>query len=266
MSILKYLVELMFSEKIANRIRHIVAILRGADYGFLRSPTYNDDGLVTQHVCSFMNDPVFLRAYQSGAATGALRTHPGNIHWRAYVACWAAKRAMSLKGDFCECGVSLGLLSRAIVEYVDFGADETRSFYLFDTFQGIPEEVLSSQEKALGIDNSFFAYAECYEEVKRTFSAYPNVKLVRGKVPESFSECSIDSVAYLSIDMNNAYSEIAAAEYFWDRLVSGAIVILDDYAYAEQFSQQRVAFDKFCADRGVQVLTLPTGQGLIFRP
>jgi hypothetical protein len=266
MSIMKKLVEATFSAKNANRIRHIAAILRGAEYGFLRAPTYNDDGLITQHVCTFMGDLRFLRAYEVGAATGALRTHPGHIHWRAYVACWAAMRAMRLKGDFCECGVNLGLLSRAIVDYVDFDSDATRTFYLFDTFDGIPEDVLSPEERERGVDNDAFGYTECYEDVARTFSAFPNVKLIRGKVPESFESCEIGAVAYLSIDMNNAFSEIAALEYFWDKLVPGAIVVLDDYAYGEQFAVQRHAFDTFSGERDVSVLTLPTGQGLIIKP
>ena len=65
--------------------------------------------------------------------------------------------------------------------------------------------------------------------------------------------------------MNVVIPEIAAAEYFWDRLVTGAIVILDDYGHLPHVLQKH-AFDAFAAARGVQVLLLPTGQGLIFKP
>jgi hypothetical protein len=59
--------------------------------------------------------------------------------------------------------------------------------------------------------------------------------------------------------------EIAAAEYFWDKLVSGAVVVLDDYGF-ELHEPQKRAFDFFAEKRGVQVLCMPTGQGLLFKP
>lgn len=265
MKIVRSLLKMILPPEWYSRVSHASAILRGFDYGFLSNPTYAEDGLITFHVCRFMQDPLFNRAYAIGKKTGGLRTHPGDIHWRAYVACWAAIRARYLDGDFVECGVSLGLLSRTVAEYVDL-KNIDKKFYLFDTFNGIPEECLTVEEKQKGIDNSVFGYDDCYEAVKRTFSEFPNVLIIRGKVPESLAMCGIERVAYLSIDMNNAASEIAAAEYFWEKLVPGAVIVLDDYAYSEQFSLQHAAFDEFCRNKGASVLALPTGQGLIFKP
>jgi hypothetical protein len=65
--------------------------------------------------------------------------------------------------------------------------------------------------------------------------------------------------------MNNVMPEIAAAEYFWDKLVSGAVMVLDDYGFGTHV-EQKLGFDAFAARKGVQVLSLPTGQGLIFKP
>jgi O-methyltransferase len=260
------LAKLVHSNRYAEKAYQIWSILTGNNYGFMKSPSYSDDGLITFHVCRFMQDPLFQRAYTKGANTGALRTHPGNIHWRTYVACWAAQRAMRLKGDFVECGVSLGLLSRAVVEYVNFGAATDKRFFLFDTYSGIPEDRLTQEEKSRGIENRVYGYSDCYEQVCATFSGFKNVNVIRGRVPESLASCDVSAVAYLSIDMNNASSEIAAAEYYWDKLVSGAAILLDDYAYSEQYSAQHDAFDEFSKRHGVSVMALPTGQGLIFKP
>jgi hypothetical protein len=68
----------------------------------------------------------------------------------------------------------------------------------------------------------------------------------------------------LSIDLNNFQPEIAAIEYLWDKLVPGAIVLLDDYAYSEKYVLQRLAWDNFAKRKGVEILNIPTGQGLIF--
>jgi hypothetical protein len=65
--------------------------------------------------------------------------------------------------------------------------------------------------------------------------------------------------------MNCVIPEIKAAEYFWDRMMSGGMILLDDYGW-HGFEEQKKGFDKFAMERGVQVLTLPTGQGLIIKP
>ena len=65
--------------------------------------------------------------------------------------------------------------------------------------------------------------------------------------------------------MNNAKSEIAAIEYLWDKLVVGAIVVLDDYAYGEDFRNQKNAWDRFAVKMDFEILSLPTGQGLIIK-
>ena len=65
--------------------------------------------------------------------------------------------------------------------------------------------------------------------------------------------------------MNCAAPEIAAAEFFRDNLVSGAVIVLDDYGW-KGYIEQKKAFDDFASRKGVQVLSLPTGQGLIFKP
>ncbi len=72
------------------------------------------------------------------------------------------------------------------------------------------------------------------------------------------------SVCYLSLDMNVVAPERAAIEFFWDKLVPGAPVILDDYGWLGYRPQKR-ALDEFAASRGVMILTLPTGQGLLLK-
>ncbi|MEI2722448.1 MAG: hypothetical protein V9H26_02565 [Verrucomicrobiota bacterium] len=65
--------------------------------------------------------------------------------------------------------------------------------------------------------------------------------------------------------MNCVAPEIEAATYLWDRLVPGGIIILDDYGFS-QHHLQKAAFDHFAEAKGVRIMSLPTGQGLIFKP
>jgi len=162
-----------------------------------------------------------------------------------------------------ECGVNTGILSLAVSDYYRF-AECDRTFYLFDTFNGIPEEQMPPEEREKKLLENELFYPDCYEQAKANFAPYPNMKLIRGRVPDTLEGAKIDRVAYLSIDMNVAEAELAAIEYFWDKLVPGAPVVLDDYGWSAYASQKHV-LDKFAAGVGSSILTLPTGQGLMFK-
>jgi O-methyltransferase len=74
-----------------------------------------------------------------------------------------------------------------------------------------------------------------------------------------------DKIAFLHLDLNSAGPEIAAAEYFWDKMVPGAIMLLDDFGYGG-FEEQREAFVAFANRKGLSVLYSPVGPGMILKP
>jgi hypothetical protein len=222
--------------------------------------TYNQDGLATRHNADFMYDKHFQLAYNAGKRTGSWGRE--EIHWRAYIACWAAEKAVALDGDFVECGVNRGGLAITIMEFVNFKS-LSKKFFLFDTFNGLVENLLTDEERALGCKGG--GYEECYNEVKTIFSSFSNVVLIRGPVPDTLERVNIQKVSYLSIDMNCVTPEIAAVQFFWDKIVSGGIVLLDDYGWHGHIEQKK-AFDIFSEKNGVRVLPLPTGQGIILKP
>ncbi len=222
---------------------------------------YNEDGLASAHYPTFRDDPHFLEAYAAGEATGSW-PH-GNLRWRAHVICWAAARGARLTGDFVECGVNRGGYAMAVIHYVDFAKLDKR-FFLLDTFEGLVATQLSQEERRLGLRGG--GYTPCHDAVLRTFAPYGDaVRVIRGIVPDTLPQVSAERIAFLSIDMNAREPEIAAAEHFWDRLVPGAAMVLDDYGWRKHVAQ-RLAFDEFASRRGVPLLALPTGQGLILKP
>ncbi|MDP6559490.1 MAG: hypothetical protein QF619_05130, partial [Candidatus Binatia bacterium] len=54
---------------------------------------------------------------------------------------------------------------------------------------------------------------------------------------ESFKDISINKVSYLHIDMNNAFAEIEAIKFFWNKIINYGIILLDDYAYGEEIAK-----------------------------
>jgi hypothetical protein len=223
--------------------------------------TYCQDGLVTIHNSDFLQEPLFVQSYQKGKETGSW---PIDIHWRVHTVLWAAAQAAKVEGDFVECGVNRGGMSAAIMTYTNFHSLDKR-FFLLDTFAGIEETLISQEERNIGRSNEQYNYTESYENVLTLFSSYPNVKIIRGVIPETLSKVDTLLISLLLIDLNNTEPEIASIRYFWEKIVHGGIIVLDDYAYFGYLPQKK-AFDAFANEYSIHILTLPTGQGLIVKP
>lgn len=241
--------------------------------GLVRRPfrmacDYRGDGLgVKGKSFSFMTDQRFQAAWEdmSSAVKQITGKDVPDVRWRGHIALWAASVAMKRDGDFVECGVFSGILAGLICRYFNF-ADVNRKFWLFDTWEGIPTENLS--ERDLNIARGFnreYHRQDVYESVKQAFSAYPNCRLIRGMLPLTLEDADIEKIAYLSVDLNNAVYEKACIEKLWPKLTSGAVVLLDDYNFAECYPQQQM-WDAFAAEKGLMIAALPTGQGLLLKP
>lgn len=228
---------------------------------------YDQDGLRSLHNHDFMSDASFCKAYQRGV----LATKSDyRWHWRVHVGLWAAYSASKLKGDFVECGVNRGFLSSAIMDYLNWDS-LNKTFYLLDTFSGLDERYVSEEEiqrKKMDINRQELQsgfYTSNVDSVKENFSQWKNVQIIVGAIPDTLPAVKGEKVAYLHLDMNCAPPEIAAFEYFWGRLVPGAFILLDDYAYYG-FEPQKAAMDAAAAAKGLRIVSLPTGQGLLIKP
>lgn len=228
---------------------------------------YDQDGLRTTHNHEFMHDQDFLRAYARGVQAVGLDYQ---WHWRVHVGLYAARTAAHLPGDFVECGVNRGFMSSAIMELLDWN-QTGRMFFLLDTFAGIDERYISPDEKQQGmmernerdIKSGFYTFD--IDDVRRNFAQWPNTKIIVGPIPETLQEISSQKFAFVHLDLNCSPPEVAALDWLWDRIVPGGIVLLDDYAYTG-YRSQKLGMDGFARARGVSVLSLPTGQGMIVKP
>jgi hypothetical protein len=221
---------------------------------------YECDGLSTVHNHEFLSDSRYQRALRR-----AVQADPGlgYMTWRLHVALWASHHASRLEGDFVECGVNKGFLSSAIMDYLDWNT-LNRSFFLFDTFEGIVPELLNQEELESGRLDHNRLYQDTYEGTLANFAGYQRVHLVKGTVPGTLETTRIERVAYLSIDMNCAGADTAAFEHFWPKMPCGGIILLDDYAYCT-FEETYRAFNKVASRLHIPILSLPTGQGLIIK-
>lgn len=212
---------------------------------------FTGDNLFTfgKHL-SFLSDDKFMAAFNAEATEAPEQA----AIWRIYTLCWAARRALALDGDFMECGSYRGTSSRILAEYLDFDSVPKR-YLMFDVFDDAGQ---TAQHGYPALEGGI------YDFVKSRFAAYPNVEVIQGFVPDILDGHTPKRIAFLHVDMNNAKAEVAALERLFDRVVPGGSIILDDYGWTV-YADQKHEHDRFFAARGLQVLELPTGQGLVIR-
>ena len=101
--------------------------------------------------------------------------------------------------------------------------------------------------------------------MRKNFAEWHNVTIIEGAIPETLPQVTATHIAYLHIDMNNPAPEVAAFNHFYDRLVPGAFILFDDYAYSG-YELQKHAMDAAVAEKNLRIASLPTGQGLLIKP
>jgi len=193
---------------------------------------------------------------------------PDGIAWRLNTLVWAAKCALNLPGDFVECGVFKGDMSWVVTNVIDW-AQVDKTFYLYDTFEGFSSKYTSQEDfpfnpKFLDFANKVYQIPGLYEQVCERFKEFSNVKIIKGVLPDALDEESPEKIAFLHIDLNSVKPEIGVLEVLFDCIVSGGIVIFDDYGWLE-YARQKRAEDVFMGERGYSIMELPTGQGLVVK-
>lgn len=234
----------------------------------LSDEVYSRDGFVTIHDVPFLRDEKFVQSYRASIeGTESVYIKPNSrffrghweswdeIAWRSHITCWAAQQVRNIKGDFVECGVANGLLSKAICHYTNF-QNQDRKFYLIDGWTPLRGSEIRYPAE---FDGSWYEFA------KSRFKEFPNVEFVKGMIPEVLDALKhIEKIAYLSIDMNDGDPELDAVEFFWDRISVGGIIYFDDYLWGYPKLQENIS--RFAERKNVELLHIPTGNSLLIKP
>lgn len=230
--------------------------IKGIQHGInqleVQDGIYAGDNLFTyQRNLSFMGDEKLMASYHKHATTPVEQS----ILWRMSLVAWGARNGMRLEGDFVECACYKGTTARIVCDYLDFASHPERHYYLYDLFEHDPSMPHHDMPEH---------GAELYETVRQRFVDTPNVTVTKGKVPDVLEQVAPTKIAFLHLDLNNASAEIGALELLFDRMVPGAVLILDDYGWLD-YREQKLAEDPWLEKRGYRVAELPTGQGLVIK-
>ena len=242
-------------DKIPTLYAHLSAIQELYDEANVQG-FFGDNLIALSRNLSFAADDAFMSAVRDNQTD-----EDGEKLWRLHVCCWAARGALSLAGDFVECGVYKGQSAGVVAQYLTFGA-QNRSFYLYDTFTGLVE-TLSTQEERDEI-NPHYEWDGTYQAVVEKFAPFENIHVVKGIVPDVFATTSPEHIAFLHLDMNSGIAETAALDALFDSIVTGGFILMDDFGRYEQRALCETHY-AWWQTRGQQVLELPTGQGLVIK-
>ncbi len=266
---LKYALKVLFKPSIYEENEenkfHLNKLRTDFHLLYKKNVTYFGDFLYTHHNADFLKDKKFMEAYELGLATDdGILLQDADIRWRMHVMLWAASHVKNLQGDFVDCGVNSGIFARSIIHYIDFN-NTGKKYYLMDTYEGMDVRFSSEEEMKKSSVIGYGAHTNVYDRVVETFKPF-NTKIIKGAIPETLKEVDSERIAYLLIDMNCVLPEIEALNFFWGKMISGGIIILDDYGYMNNHMDQKVAHDAFAKSKGVEILSLPTCQGMIIKP
>lgn len=178
-----------------------------------------------------------------------------------------------IPGDIVECGVWRGGSMQACAKTLLSLGETGRDLYLFDTYEGMTpptEEDLRRDGRparelldAQGKDRPIWAVASL-EDVQAGFEKVPypadRVHYVRGKVEETVPEQAPERISILRLDTDWYASTKHELRFLYERLVSGGVLLIDDYGY---WQGSRQAVDEFLEETGEQLLLLRMDEGRI---
>lgn len=160
-----------------------------------------------------------------------------------------------INGSFAELGVYKGSTSRII-----HMLDPNRKFYLFDTFEGFPNEYLEGKQDDRFKDTNL-------EIVKKTIGNLKNIIIRRGIFPKTTKGLEKESFSFILIDVDLYITTYKGLEFFYPRMVSGGYIFIHDYNIPREYKGSVYeAVNDFMKDKPERIIELPDRLGsVVFR-
>lgn len=154
-----------------------------------------------------------------------------------------------IPGDHVECGTYHG--GSAAATAIGFGPG-SRTMWLYDSFEGLPEpKAIDGPDAGQWAGSCVGAVERLHEILKKVNVPKDRIHVRKGWFQDTFAEPLPEKIALLHIDADWYDSVALALNTFYDRVVEGGVIALDDFGYWEGC---REAFYDFCAKRNIRPL------------
>jgi len=180
----------------------------------------------------------------------------------------------AVPGAIVECGVWRGGSMQAVARTLLARGVSDRDLHLFDTFEGMPEptdvdrrhdgkpaaDMLARRPDRSGRVWAIASLEDVRERMAETGYPAEHVHFHRGLVQETIPAQAPERLAILRLDTDWYDSTRHELEHLYDRLVSGGVLLIDDYGY---WQGARRAVDEFLGGRNARILLLPMASGRV---
>lgn len=174
------------------------------------------------------------------------------------------RMTLDIPGDIVECGVlkgaSLLLFLKLLHIYAHGSNKRVIGFDLFDSFP-VSDQYEAERVQQFVQEAQFDGVlpAELLDKVAAAGMNRERCELVAGDITTT-AQRYVDEhpglrISLLHIDLDIEAGTYAALEAFWPRVVTGGIIVFDEYA-VPQWTESR-AVDRFFANKSIKLRTIP---------
>lgn len=166
-----------------------------------------------------------------------------------------------LKGDIAEFGVAAGQGLAFWMSLKKQYSDPVK-IWAFDSYEGFPSGTKDKDASWFLGDNVKSNYRQYTLDYVKTFlrtagygdTEQADIQFVKGFIPDSLHDIDVKDIRLANLDLDLYQSTYDALIYVWPRLVSGGIVIFDEYdsnADLEKWPGSKKAIDEFCQEHNL---------------
>lgn len=197
----------------------------------------------------FLEDEGFIRDYQQFM-------DPDNWHSldRKFTLDQLLGSVIDLPGDVAECGVWKGATAFHMCKRM---LGSAKTLHLFDSFEGLSEPG--------AVDGTYWrkgALSAPEDAVHATLKGFKNYRVYRGWIPTKFNELADSKFCFVHVDVDIFEPTLYSLEFFFPRLVSGGVLLMDDYGFTSCPGAKRAA-DQFFGRLHLPIVMLTTGQAMV---
>ena len=221
----------------------------------------------------FESDGAFTEIYRRGLQATGSGLDPEVVPQRLYNAVQFLRHTADLEGETAECGAFLGLSSFVFCHHLLLSRPQFRGegYHIFDSFEGLS----TPGAEDLIIDGTYGsvgtstrpegAFAGALDRVKLALRDFPLIEYHVGWIPAAFAGLPEKRYRFVHLDLDLYQPIKGAIEYSYPRLVTGGVVVVDEYALPRWPGAQK-AVDEYCHAHSLAApVALTTGNGLLIK-
>ena len=236
----------VFSIKDKKKFDQAINLLKESVMG----PIFACDNIITwNRNLSFLREEFFINYIKNKEIHDDVKS----CIWRLYILAYFAELVTRIDGDYIELGALEGNTVQQLITKLNFES-LNKEYQLYDLFDWQEHYEHDAHHPLKDIN--------LYEKVCKKFKKYNFIKIIKGNIIDTLKDNLPEKIAFAHIDLNHPEPEKLAFELILPKLSENGVIIFDDYGWWS-YSAQKNAIDPIAKKNNLEILELPTGQGIL---